>query len=70
MLQYCACNLRVSVCGLCFLIEQDVGYSIKRRTLQHCINNKDKILSYDDKKARGRYIDLEKHYICDNLCKK
>ena len=59
MLQYCACNPRVSVCGLCFLIEQDLGYSIRRQTLQQYINNKDKILLYDDKKARGRYVDLE-----------
>jgi len=59
ILQYCASNPRISVCNLCVLIEQDLGYSIKRRTLQHYINNKDKIFNYDDKKTRGRYVDLE-----------
>ena len=50
---------KVSLCGLCLLIEQVLGYSIKSLTLQHYINNKDKILSCDDKNARGRYVDLE-----------
>ena len=55
-LQYCACNLRVSLCGLFF-------YIIKRRTLQHYINNKDNILSFDDKKEEGILI-WKTHYIC------
>jgi len=59
ILEYSSQNERMCVSDLCVLIEQDLGYSIKRRTLQHYISNRDKVLSLSDRKTGGRHADLE-----------